>query len=479
MTHVRARFAPSPSGYLHIGGARTALFNYLFARHHGGTFVLRVEDTDRERSTQESIQAILDGMTWLGLNWDEGPYFQSQRQALHMEHAERLLGEGKAYRCYCSAAELEAKRELATKAGHTPMYDRTCRNRSGGKEGSPFVVRFKAPLDGETVVPDLVKGHVTFRNRDFDDLILVRSDGTPVYNFSAVVDDATMGITHILRGEDHLANTPKQIQLYRALGFDPPAFAHIPLILGLDRTRLSKRHGATSVLAYRDMGYLPDAVVNYLARLAWSHGDQEIFSRAELIEKFGLDHVGTSAGIYNAEKAEWVNAQHLKALAPEALAAALRPFLAARGYDADNLDDAWLARVGKSLQDRAKTLVELVDQAKYFLEDTIEFDNAATAKHWKPALLDPLRALRTELGNAASWDHDTLHACFQVVQERFSINLGKLAQPMRVALTGGTVSPGIFDVLEILGAQRSLARLDAAIATIAAAPTMASPAGPE
>jgi len=472
MTTVRARFAPSPSGYLHIGGARTALFNFLFARHHGGTFVLRIEDTDVERSTQESIQAILDGLSWLQLTWDEGPFFQSQRRGLHLQHAEQLLQQGKAYRCYCTTAELDAKREQATKAGHTPMYDRTCRNRAQVPAGQPFVVRFKAPVDGDTVVADLVKGHVSFRNRDLDDLILVRSDGTPVYNFSAVVDDATMQISHIIRGEDHLANTPKQIQLYRALGFDPPAFAHIPLILGVDRTRLSKRHGATSVLAYRDMGYLPDAVVNYLARLAWSHGDQEIFSRTELVEKFTLDHVGTSAGIYNAEKAEWVNAQYIKSLAPEDLARELKPFIAARGYDTTR-DDVWLARMARALQDRAKTLVDLVDQARCFFVADVEMEPAAVAKHLKPTLLEPLRDLRNALSTATTWDHDGIQACFQSVIERHSINLGKLAQPVRVALTGGTVSPGIFDVLEIVGRELSLQRLDKAVATIEGAATAA------
>jgi glutamyl-tRNA synthetase len=309
MSAVRTRFAPSPTGYLHIGGARTALFSYLFARHHGGKFILRIEDTDRERSTQESIQAILDALTWLRLEWDEGPFFQTERTALYREYAERLLRDGKAYRCYCTPQTLEIKRKAAMKFGRKPMYDRTCRTLTPPPTDQPFAVRFKAPLDGETVVPDAVKGHVTFANAELDDLILLRSDGTPTYNFCVVIDDAEMAITHIIRGEDHLTNTPKQIQLYKAMGFALPAFAHIPLILGLDRTRLSKRHGATSVMAYRDMGYLPDALVNYLVRLGWSHGDQEIFSRTELVAKFALEDVGKSAGVYNLEKAEWLNFQ--------------------------------------------------------------------------------------------------------------------------------------------------------------------------
>jgi glutamyl-tRNA synthetase len=466
MATVRVRFAPSPTGYLHIGGARTALFNHLFARHHGGVFILRIEDTDAERSTEESLQAILDALKWLGLDWDEGPYFQSQRMAVYREHADRLLREGTAYRCYCTPDELEAKRQAALKAGQKPMYDRTCRGLAAPVGGRPFALRFKAPLDGDTAVPDLVKGHVVFQNRELDDLILVRSDGTPTYNFSAVVDDALMGITHNIRGEDHLANTPKQIQLYRALGYAEPAFAHIPLILGPDRTRLSKRHGATSVTAYRDMGYLPDALVNYLVRLGWSHGDQEIFTRQELIEKFALEDVGKSAGVYNAEKAEWLNFQYLKAMPPAALAHAVRPFIAARGYTTPG-DDEWLARMVATLQERAKTLVELVKLAHFYLSDEITIDAAAAAKHLKPEVAAPLRALREELAKTTPWNADTVKAAFEVVMARFSLALGKLAQPVRVAVTGGTSSPGIFEVLDVLGRTRSLVRLDRAIDRLA------------
>jgi glutamyl-tRNA synthetase len=466
MPQVRTRFAPSPTGHLHIGGARTALFNFLFARHEGGIFLLRIEDTDRQRSTPEFIQAILDALRWLGLDWDEGPLFQSERSASHLEQAERLLRAGMAYRCYCTPEELEAKRDAALKAGRTPMYDRTCRRLTEPGAGRPFVVRFKSPLDGETVVPDLVKGHVVFQNRELDDLVLVRSDGTPVYNFVVVVDDATMGVTHIIRGEDHLANTPKQIQLYRALGYDPPAFAHIPLILGLDRTRLSKRHGATSVLAYRDMGYLPDAMVNYLVRLAWSYGDQEIFTRAELIEKFSLEGVGTSAGVYNPEKAEWLNFQYLKALPVRDLARAVKPFIGARGYAVPD-DDAWLARMVATLQERAKTLVELVDLADFYLTDDLTLDAAAAAKHLKPQIAEPLQAVRAELAHASAWNHDTIKACFETVLSRFGIGLGKLAQPVRLAVTGRTVSPGIFEVLDVLGKERTLRRLDTTLQRLA------------
>ncbi len=469
MPVVRTRFAPSPTGYLHIGGARTALFSYLYARHHGGKFILRIEDTDRERSTQESIQAILDALTWLALDWDEGPFFQSQRSDLYRDHAERLLHAGKAYRCYGTPDELEAKRQTAMKVGRKPMYDRTCRNlKEATRDGRPFALRFKAPLDGETVVPDLVKGHVVFQNHELDDLILVRSDGTPTYNFCAVIDDALMEITHNIRGEDHLANTPKQIQLYRAFGYTEPAFAHIPLILGPDRTRLSKRHGATSVMAYRDMGYLPDALVNYLARLGWSHGDQEIFTRAELIEKFAIEDVGKSAGVYNAEKAEWLNFQYLKALPAAALAQAVKPYIAEKGLPLPG-DDAWLARMVVTLQARAKTLVELVDLAQFYLSPTISIDAAAARKFLKPEVLEPLRGLRAQLADVSEWSAETIQGCFTAVTAQFGLSLGQIAQPVRVAMTGGTSSPGIFEVLDVLGKERTLERLDRAIAQIGSA----------
>jgi glutamyl-tRNA synthetase len=465
MSAVRTRFAPSPTGALHIGGARTALFNYLFARHAAGVFILRIEDTDRERSTQESIQAIFDALTWLRLEWDEGPFFQSQRGDLYREHAERLLREGKAYRCYCSAEEVEAKRQAAMKAGRKAMYDRTCRGLTAAAPGRRFTIRFKAPLEGETVVQDLVKGYVVFQNRELDDLILVRSDHTPVYNFCAVVDDALMAITHNIRGEDHLTNTPKQIQLYRALGYNEPAFAHIPLILGLDRSRLSKRHGATSVLAYRDMGYLPDALVNYLVRLGWSHGDQEIFTRTELVEKFTLENVGKAAGVYNAEKAEWVNFQYIKTMPVTELAVAVKPFIVAHGY-ALPADDAWLVRMVSTLRERAKTLVELVKGAAFYLSDTITIDPPAAAKHLRPEIAEPLRAVRDELARGDSWEIARIQTAFETVTQRFQLTLGAIAQPVRVALTGGTASPGIFEVLDVLGRERSLERLDRAIERI-------------
>ena len=473
MPLVRTRFAPSPTGYLHIGGARTALFSYLYARHHGGRFLLRIEDTDRERSTQESIQAILDAMTWLGLEWDEGPFFQSQRSDLYREHAERLLTEGQAYRCYCTPEELEAKRKTALEVGRKPMYDRTCLGLTTPVAGRPFALRFKAPVDGDTVVADLVKGHVVFQNTELDDLILVRSDGTPTYNFCNVVDDATMAVTHIIRGEDHLTNTAKQIQLYQAFGYAVPAFAHIPLILGLDRARLSKRHGATSVMAYRDMGYLPAALVNYLARLGWSHGDQEVFSRAELIEKFSLENVGTSAGVYNPEKLDWLNFHYLKATPVEGLAEAVHPFVVAKGYQLPD-DGQWLVRMVATLRERAKTLVELVDFAQFYLSDDVAIDAAAALQHLKPDTEKPLRLLRDRLAQARSWNVETIHAHFKEVTEQFGLKLGQIAQPVRVAVTGGTSSPGIFEVLDVLGRERTLERLDHAIERIGKGESAAS-----
>src|SRR3990172_1344364 len=341
---IRTRFAPSPTGYLHIGGARTALFNYLFARHHKGKFILRIEDTDVARSTEESTQAILDGMQWLALNWDEGPYFQSKRFELYKEHAYKFLEMGKAYKCYCTAEELEQRRGEAIKQGKPPKYDGRCRNKKD-EQGKPFAIRFKV-LPGTTLVKDIIKGKVAFENDEIEDLIILRSDGTPTYNLCVVVDDATMEITHVIRGDDHLNNTPKQILMYEAFGYHVPVFAHLPMILGSDKTRLSKRHGATSVMAYKEMGYLPHALVNYLARLGWSHGDQEIFSMEELIEKFSLDSVGKSSGVFNPEKLLWLNQHYIKNSGPEELAPLLLPFWKELGVDAS--DDKRLVPIIKT-----------------------------------------------------------------------------------------------------------------------------------
>ncbi|MGE3550728.1 MAG: glutamate--tRNA ligase, partial [Geobacter sp.] len=331
MSDLRVRFAPSPTGYLHVGGARTALFNWLYARHFGGTFILRIEDTDTERSTQESVDAILQGMEWLGLDWDEGPFYQTDNFPLYKQHVQKLLDEGKAYRCWCSQETLEAKREAAMAEGRKPKYDGTCRHRQDQPLDQPFVIRFKAPEEGETAFDDLIKGRIAFPNAELDDLIISRTDGTPTYNFCVVIDDALMRISHVIRGDDHVNNTPRQIQLYEALGYPVPLFAHVPMILGSDKARLSKRHGATSVIAYRDMGYLPEALNNYLVRLGWSHGDDEIFSRPEMIEKFDINHVGRAPSVFNPDKLNWLNAHYIKTSEPARLAELLKPHLATRG----------------------------------------------------------------------------------------------------------------------------------------------------
>jgi len=461
MSGVRTRFAPSPTGHLHIGGARTALFNYLFARRQGGRFILRIEDTDRERSTPESIDAILDGLRWLRLNWDEGPVFQSERSPLYREHIERLLRQEKAYRCYCTSEELEAKRKAALAANRSPVYDRTCRERADRPPNRSFTVRFKAPLTGETVVRDLIKGNVVVQNRELDDLIIARSDGSPTFNLCAVVDDALMEITHIIRGEDHLSNTPKQLQLYRAFGYPTPEFAHAPLILGADRTRLSKRHGATSITAYRESGYLPDALINYLVRLGWSHGDQELFTRAELIEKFSLSQVGTAAGVFDPDKLEWVNFQHLKSMQPAALAEAVRPHIAARGWSVP--EEPRLSKMVTTLRERAKTLVELVESGSYYWTDALRIDPKAAAKHLAKADPGVFRLVLDALQAVRPWDAPAIEAEFRRVMETHKIKLGKLAQPVRVALTGGAVSPGIFELIEAMGRELVLARLGAAL----------------
>jgi glutamyl-tRNA synthetase len=455
---VRTRFAPSPTGYLHIGGARTALFSLLFARHHGGTFVLRIEDTDRERSTPEAVQAILDGLRWLGLDWDEGPIFQTARFDIYRARAEALLAAGQTYRCYCTPEELDTRRKAALAAGRRPAYDRTCRDIAGPPAGrGAAALRFRTPLDGETVVDDLVKGRVVFQNAELDDFVIARSDGTPLYNFSVVIDDADMGITHVIRGDDQLANTPRQVLLYGALGATLPRFAHVPLILGLDKTRLSKRHGATSVVAYRDLGYLPDAVVNYLVRLAWSHGDQEIFTRAELIEKFLLENVGRSPGIFNPEKLLWVNFQYMKATPAAELTELVIPFLERAGIPVPT-DRAWLTRAVETLKERAKTLVELADFLRFYLTD-VEPEPKAAAKHLRAEIAPALADLVTRLAALSQWNITTIEGAFQETLAVHALNLGKLAQPVRVAVTGGTVSPGIYEVLDVLGRERTLERL--------------------
>ncbi len=459
-TKVVTRFAPSPTGYLHIGGARTALFNWLFARHHGGSFILRIEDTDRERSTEESIRAILDAMEWLGMDWDEGPYFQTQRLDVYRKYADELIEKGWAYYCDCSPEDVERRRQEALKAGRKPKYDGRCRNRGLGPAPGR-VVRFRCPETGTTVLNDRIKGRIEFDNAELDDLVLFRSDGMPTYNFAVVVDDVSMNVTHVIRGDDHVNNTPRQILIYQALGAPLPQFAHVPMILGEDRTRLSKRHGATSVMAYRDLGFLPDALVNYLVRLGWSYGDQEIFSREELIEKFDLDRVGSSPSVFDSEKLLWLNAHYIKEKPPEELVELLQPFLEERGYP--QKDENYLARAVTTLQPRCRTLQEMADAIAFYLVDDVNYDEKAAKKFLRPAVAEPLKHLIQRLKQLDRFDEEELERLFRRLAEELDIKLGKIAQPVRVALTGVTASPGLFEIIDILGKETVIRRLEKAL----------------
>ncbi len=462
---VRVRFAPSPTGALHIGGVRTALFNWLFARHHGGQFILRIEDTDRTRSTDESIAIILDGMKWLGLDWDEGPFRQTDRMDIYREHVDKLLKEGKAYYCYCTPEELEARRKAALASGKPPKYDRKCRSLSGPVPGRTPAVRFLSSDQGQTIVRDLIRGAVTFENQQLDDLIIQRSDGLPTYNFAVVVDDVTMKITQVIRGDDHLNNTPRQIQLYEAFGYEPPEFAHLPMILGSDKTKLSKRHGATAVTEYIDLGYLPEALVNYLARLGWSHGDQEIFSNKELIENFSLENVGKAPSVFNPEKLLWLNHHYIQQADPVRLAALMLELLRKDGIVAagSEPDREWLKKLVKILTERSHTLVEMKTAAVPFLVDEITMDEKAKTKHLTPDVAPLLSDLAGRLKTVEPFIHSEVEKVFNALVAEKGIKLGKLAQPVRVALTGGTVSPGIFDVLEVMGKEKTIKRIEAAI----------------
>lgn len=461
MSDLRVRFAPSPTGYLHIGGARTALFNYLLAKKQGGKFVLRIEDTDVARSTQESVDAILDAMKWLGLSCDEGPFYQSERFDLYKQKVAQLLEEGKAYRCYCTQEELDAKREAAMKEGRKPKYDGTCRKRSDQPD-APSVIRFKLPEDkSETTFVDKIKGAITVRHEELDDLIIARTDGTPTYNLVVVIDDAEMGINLVIRGDDHVNNTPRQILLYEALGYSVPEFAHVPMILGSDKKRLSKRHGATSVMAYQEEGLLPEAMVNYLVRLGWSFGDEEIFSMDDLIEKFCIDNVGRSAGVFNPEKLLWLNSHYIKTGDPVRLANLLKPFLGAKGISIDTGPD--LVEVVKSLQERAATLVEMADGAEFYYVESIIYEEKAQNKFLKPEQKPLFDTLLSELDKCTAFSEDELEAAFARIMEGSGLKFGKVAQPLRVALTGGTASPSIYEVLRVLGKDRVLNRIQKAM----------------
>jgi len=465
---VRVRFAPSPTGYLHIGGARTALFNWLFARHEGGTFILRIEDTDRSRSTDEYIEAIVEGMKWFNLDWDEGPFRQTDRFDVYRRYVDGLVKEGKAYYCYCSPEELEQRRQEALSQGKTPKYDGRCRDLKEPIPGRTPAIRFKMPQEGETVVNDLIKGTVTFDNSQLDDLIIMRSDGTPTYNFVVVVDDVDMEITHVIRGDDHLNNTPKQLHIYKALGYQIPEFAHLPMILGSDKARLSKRHGATSVMAYKEMGYLPDALVNYLVRLGWSYGDQEVFTREELIKYFSFESVGKSSAVFNPEKLIWLNSQYVMNSDPVKLAELVTPFLEREKITQEGRtpDTQWLSKAIMTLRERAKTLVELAASLRYYIAEDVEYNEKAKAKFLNEKSLPLLVELKESITLLADFSVSEIERIFREIIERHGIKLGNLAQPVRVAVTGGTESPGIFEVLEVMGREKIMRRLEKAILAI-------------
>jgi glutamyl-tRNA synthetase len=472
---VRTRFAPSPTGYLHIGGARTALFSWLYARRHGGKFILRIEDTDRERSTEAAVQAILDGMAWLGLKEDEGPFFQTQRYDRYREVAQRLVAEGHAYHCYCSKDELDAMRAAQQAAKQKPRYDGRCRARTAPVVGVTPVIRFKNPVEGQTVVDDAVKGRVVFDNQELDDLIIVRSDGNPTYNFCVVVDDMDMKVTHVIRGDDHLNNTPRQMNILKALGYPVPVYAHLPMILGPDGTKLSKRHGAVSVIQYREDGFLPEAVLNYLCRLGWSHGDQEIFSLEEMTRLFDIKDVNASAAAINPDKLAWMNQHYIKEGDPIRLGAELGWHLERLGVFPVGAAEAAiqesrlppLLQVVEAFRERAKTFKEMAEGARFFYEDFAAYEPKAAEKNLTAETKPLLSAVRERLAAAGEWNAAACHDAIQAVADAHAGGkLGKVAQPTRVAVAGSGVSPPIDQTLALLGKARTLARLDRALAHI-------------
>ncbi len=457
---VKTRFAPSPTGYLHVGGARTALFSWLFARHHGGRFVLRIEDTDRERSTPESVNAILEGMSWLGLEYDEGPFYQTDRFARYDEVIEQLLASGQAYRCNCTKERLDALREEQMAAKQKPRYDGHCRDREVSPD-EPHVIRFRNPEAGEVVFEDLIRGTIRVANGELDDLVIRRSDGSPTYNLTVVVDDHDMGISHVIRGDDHINNTPRQVNLYRALGWETPRFAHVPMILGPDGSRLSKRHGAVSVLQYRDEGYLPEALLNYLVRLGWSHGDQEIFSLDEMIELFDLEAVNRSPSTFNPDKLKWLNQQYIMHSDPTRVAHLLSPHMGELGIDPAEGPD--LVAVVEAQRERASTLVELAQISAFYYRDPEDYDPKATKKAFKGEADQALTAVRERLAALDDWQREAIHQAVADTVEALGVGFGKVAMPLRVAVTGGAPSPELDLTLWLVGREATLRRIDRAI----------------
>ena len=462
---VRTRFAPSPTGYLHVGGARTALFSWLYARRHGGRFVLRIEDTDLERSTAESVNAILEGMTWLGLEYDEGPFFQTHRFQRYDEVIGQLVAAGHAYRCNCSKERLEAVRDEQMRNRSKPRYDGHCRQREVSAD-EPHVVRFLNPDEGEVAFDDLVHGRIAFANAELDDLVIRRTDGSPTYNFTVVVDDMDMDITHVIRGDDHINNTPRQINMLRALGREPPRYAHVPMILGDDGSRLSKRHGAVSVMQYMTDGYLPEALLNYLVRLGWSHGDREIFAIDDMIQLFDIADVNKAASSFNTDKLLWLNQHYIKTADPKRIAHLLSPRLGERGVDPTEGPD--LVAVVKAQQERARTLVEMAELSLFFYRDFDVYEEAAAKKHLRKAALEPLAAVRGALEVLDDWSAAAIHEAVAGVAAELELGLGKVAQPLRVAVSGRAATPGIDVTVWLVGRDATLRRIDQAIAFIEA-----------
>jgi len=458
---VRTRFAPSPTGFLHVGGARTALFSWLYARHHNGVFILRIEDTDLERSTEASIDAILKGMEWLDLDYDEGPYYQTQRFDRYREVLQQLLAENKAYKCYCSKERLEALRTEQQAKKLKPRYDGFCREHPPKNTHDPYVIRFRNPLEGVVTFTDKIRGTISVNNAELDDLVLARSDGVPTYNFSVVVDDWDMQITDVIRGDDHINNTPRQINIFKALGVKEPNYAHVPMILGSDGKRLSKRHGAVSVLQYREEGILPEALINYLVRLGWAHGDQEIFSREEMTKLFDIQAVSRSPATFNPDKLLWLNQHYMKNLSPLIVIPALENQL--NRQHIPNSSAINLAKLIEVQAERTKTLVEMANRSRYFFEDFAEYDAKAAEKNLRPEIVEALQAVSTALTYLSDWKTEDIHNVIIEVSEKLGLNLGKLAQPIRVAVTGGTVSPPIDATLFLIGKPRVLQRLEQAI----------------
>ena len=459
---IRTRFAPSPTGQLHIGGVRTALFSWLHARHFGGKFILRIEDTDAERSTDDNTKQILASMEWLGLDWDEGPFFQSQRLDLYKSHIQKLIDEGNAYWCECTPDNLEKKRSQALAEGKKPKYDGTCRNKGLGP-GPGRVVRFLMPDSGVTSFDDMIKGRISMENAELDDLILLRSDDMPTYNLTVVIDDATMNMTHVIRGDDHVNNTPRQVKIYEALGFELPLFAHVPMILGPDKTKLSKRHGATSAMAYQDMGYLPEALVNYLVRLSWSHKDQEIFTLDELKEYFDIHDVGRAAAVFNPEKLLWLNHHYIKTGDPDRLAGLVAGFITKKGYQLPEKE--YIKNVVIDVRERTKTIEEMVDFGGFYFQEIDPMEDLKK-QFYTPDIALVFKAIKGRFEQIELWDKGHMEDAVKAILEDFNLKFKTIAQPIRVALTGKTVSPGLFEIMLTLGKTTVLSRLEKALSSM-------------